>query len=329
MKCLNIHFFQKFFFKKVCSTILTQKAIKELPNNLEENDCFTDISFHHQKLPFPIKSYNLAPYINHSPNLKVLFKQGVDLSNLEKKFDVANFIIKLDNESFLKKINFYNTKLYLKDQLGRIITRCPEILMELEQNIDVRLYYFKSKLFSDESISIMIIKTPKLLITPIKSLDENIGFIQKLFQLDGKELRHVISRLPKIIFHSRFSLQENVLSLDQFLGFKKDEIKLILLSDPRILIAGKYEIQQRFTYLHNTMKLTHDHLLHWPTILRTRISTIKPRHEFLVSINKNQYHKKLEHFVPLQALAIGDDIQFCTEVAKVPLQLYNDFLKTL
>ena len=77
------------------------------------------------------------------------------------------------------------------------------------------------------------------------------------------------------------------------------------------------------------MGLSHSDIMVWPNILTTRVHRIEERHKFLLLVDRAQYNPKKENFVSLKALATGTDSEFCANVAKVPVQQFNDYLKTI
>ncbi len=94
-------------------------------------------------------------------------------------------------------------------------------------------------------------------------------------------------------------------------------------------IAGRHAIMKRFEYLHETIGFTHSDILVWPRVLRTRVSRMKERYEFLKLIGRDQFDAKKENFVSLKNLVLGRDVEFCENVAKVSVKHYNDYLKSI
>lgn len=95
------------------------------------------------------------------------------------------------------------------------------------------------------------------------------------------------------------------------------------------LFLGRGTLTKRFNYIHNEMGFSHEHILRWPTILRTRVKVLRPRYQFLKFLKRDQFDPSRENYVSPQALVLTRDVEFCNTVAKVPIKLYNDFLKTL
>ena len=84
-----------------------------------------------------------------------------------------------------------------------------------------------------------------------------------------------------------------------------------------------------FDFVHNEMGFSHEHILQWPNILKKRVSVLRPRYQFLKFLKRDQFDPLHENYVSPQALASTRDVEFCNTVAKVPIKLFNDFLKTL
>lgn len=98
---------------------------------------------------------------------------------------------------------------------------------------------------------------------------------------------------------------------------------------PSVVFLGKHAIMKRFEYIHNVIGFSHQDILAWPNVLRIRLMIIKPRHLFLKQLGRDQFDPKKENFVSLKSLALGRDVEFCEKFAKVPVQEFNDFMKTL
>lgn len=77
------------------------------------------------------------------------------------------------------------------------------------------------------------------------------------------------------------------------------------------------------------MEISHEQILQQPIILTFRLHIIKQRHEFLKSLGKTQFDPKLPGYISLDALSTGTDVEFCKNVAKTSIEVFNTFLKTL
>lgn len=64
-------------------------------------------------------------------------------------------------------------------------------------------------------------------------------------------------------------------------------------------------------------------------VMRTRLVIIRQRHTFLKLIGRDQFDPTRENYVSVKLLVLGSDAEFCTDVAKVSVKRYNEFLKTL
>lgn len=96
-----------------------------------------------------------------------------------------------------------------------------------------------------------------------------------------------------------------------------------------LLFVGQHAVSERFNYVHNEMGFSHEHIVLWPTILRTRVSIIRQRHQFLKFLKRDQFDPLHENYISPKVLVTTRDVEFCNTVAKVPVKLFNDFLKML
>lgn len=282
------------------------------------------------KPALPKKSFNLAAFVRDSETLSNLVKLGVDLSKVEQDIDAANLLTKLD---FAKDVEPYLAFLHRNgvsdEDIGECITRNPKIFQVSLNDLEVRVNYFKSKEFTVESIGRILSKMPQLLSTTTIKTDKQLGFLQREFALTGDEVRLVVTRHPKIAIWDSASILTMKMTYKDFLGFSADELKQLLLSDPKLYLAGKHAVMKRFEYIQNKVGFSHQEILVWPSVLRTRLSIIKPRHLFLKHLGRDQFDPKKENFVSLKGLAVGRDVEFCRNFAKVPVKQFNEFLKTL
>ncbi|ESO06722.1 hypothetical protein HELRODRAFT_64786 [Helobdella robusta] len=282
------------------------------------------------KPSIPTKSTSLATYVNHSLTLQNLIRLGVDLTKVEYNLDIAEYLVKSD---FKKDIQPYI--LFLHDhkvpatELAGIFTKNPKIFIEPLENLQLRIDYLKSKMFPDESIVRIITKVPSVLTTSTLVTDKQLGFLQEKFKLTGDEVRIVANKYPKLLVWKSNLISENKLHLVGVMGFTDAEVKKMLLTYPKLLTAGKIALAQRFDYLHNSIGLSHEDILQWPQVLKTRLIIIRQRHGFLKLLKRDQFDKKVENFVSLKSLVALSDEEFCKLVAKVPALHYNDYLKSL
>jgi len=84
-----------------------------------------------------------------------------------------------------------------------------------------------------------------------------------------------------------------------------------------------------FDYVHNVMKLTHQQIVEFPQILKSRTFRVKQRHLFLELLGRAQYNPNLEGYISPKALVSGTDSEFCQTVAKSSVEAFNIFLKSI
>lgn len=77
------------------------------------------------------------------------------------------------------------------------------------------------------------------------------------------------------------------------------------------------------------MGISHEQICQQPSVIMFRKFHVQQRHEFLKSLGKAQYNPKLPGYNSLDTLVYRDDVEFCKNVAKTSISMYNDYLKTL
>ncbi|CAH1773405.1 unnamed protein product [Owenia fusiformis] len=280
--------------------------------------------------PKPI-SLNLAPYVNNSETLSSLVKLGVDLSKLEKAPDVADKLVQKDFERDIKPyIMFLNDNDVPAKKLGVFITKNPRILNQDLEHLQTRINYLESKKFTKADIATILQKAPLFLNFTTYVVDRKLGHLQKEFKLTGAQVRQVTTHCPKLVTWPLDQLKHTTLQLSDFCGFTGSELKEMLLLHPKLYLTAESHLLERFDYVHNTMNISHELISKYCRVLRTRLKIIKSRHLFLKSLNKDQYDPTKPNYISLQAIVLPYlDNLWCRDIADVPVQEYNDFLKTL
>lgn len=95
-----------------------------------------------------------------------------------------------------------------------------------------------------------------------------------------------------------------------------------------MMFSDRERLLAVFEYAHDEMQLQHDFLTQTPHIFLCRKSRLVSRHLFLVKMNKAQYDPKKPMYISPQVLVSGTDADFCRDIAKASVDVYNEFLKT-
>ncbi|XP_054724634.1 transcription termination factor 3, mitochondrial-like [Uloborus diversus] len=300
--------------------------ISEDANKIELNPAeFID----HLGPPMPV-AFNLAAFVNRSETLMKLVQLGVDLSILDQSPKKAKYILKLDFEKDIKHhIQFLHDHGVDSDELGHFITKNPFIFKDSIENLEIRINYLKSKKFTEDSISYLLMKHPLFLSLTTKQVDSRLGFFQKQFSLTGDEVRHFITRCPKLISYKFEKILEKLFIFKELFGFSSDDMKKILLNKPKIWMLGPKELKERFDIVHNVMGIPQEEILRFPGVFLKRSFLLKQRHQYLVHLGRAQYDSLKPMYVSLSDIATTTDFEFCRECARTSVDQYNEFLKTL
>jgi len=279
----------------------------------------------------------LASLVNESQTLQSLVDLGVSLHKWDK-YGHLGLAAKLDfDRDVAPTIRFLADVGVSPDQIGNILTRSPTLLEETEQDLKTRVAYLVSKKFSMNDIAHIISDSPRWLCFNVRSIDARLGFFQKTFDFSGDEVRHMTLGLPSLITWSGTPRQvkKNIFSYNEEMGFSKEEIKEMTLYHPNVLRqSNENNILDQFEILHNEAKISHEVLSKFPLSLLTPWWVTKPRLLFLESLGRAQFDPNLPNYVNPEMLTdiSGEDygdLNFCENVAKCSVDLFEKFQKTL
>lgn len=308
---------------------LTERKINDtndgLPGPLDP--CTEDLS---DIGPYMTPTFNFAKFADKSETIQKLVELGVKLYKLEKDRDVVDMIMSLDFERDMKPyITFLNDCGVKAENLGHFITTYPKIFKEDMEHLSTRIRYLRAHRFNRAMIGVIVNRNPLWLSYSVTEIDRKLSYFQHNFKLKGREIRNLAVKYPRLITYRIQHIKENTFAIKEEMGFNQDETKQILLTAPRVWISSRSKIVDTFDYAHNEMKLSHETICQQPLILTCRAARLKERHQFLVELKRNQYDPTKPLYVSLMDVISGTDVEFCTNVAKSTIDLYNMFLKTL
>lgn len=361
------------YIKRCCSSLIQQNvvsknALPEKTNPAEElidwNSEMKKLKLEEQKsvlAPFHEKTevaqylkptFNLAAYVNKSETLQQFINLGVDLSKIEKRKGLGDFVLRLDfNKDVKEHLTFLHDVGVPSDELGNFITQNPLIFKEDLDNLQTRINYLISKNFREEQITRVIVKNPFWLMFTTQRIDKRLGFFQKNFDLVGYEVRSLSASQPKLITYQMEHIRKNTFSIKEEMGFDDEETKQLLLTKPRLWMMSKLiiffyltfysnlmfffcfidqeSLLQRFDYLNKEMNISNEKIVQEPECLLTREFRLKQRHQFLSYLGKAQYDPTKDLYISLKSLVVGTDLEFVLNVAKTSIDVYDSFLRTL
>ena len=197
------------------------RLLKEIKNN--ESFLFTQA--------VPQKSETVAAFVSKSELLQNLVKLGVDLSEVEKDPDMAEYLIKADFKLDIQPyiLFLYDCKI-LPEDMGKMFTKHPSIFKESLDNLQLRIDYFKSKSFSEASIVRIVTKQPSVLTRSTLITDKQLGFIQKTFHLQGEKMISVHNKSVNMFtrfYWSGDEVREVVTKFPKLIVWEQDAIRVI------------------------------------------------------------------------------------------------------
>nr|XP_012223666.1 PREDICTED: transcription termination factor 3, mitochondrial [Linepithema humile] len=279
--------------------------------------------------PYFTPTFSFAKYANKSRTIQELVKLGVGLYKFESHEGMVQYILGLDFEKDVKPyIRFLHDCGVPADYLGEFLTKNPKIFKEDMNDLHTRIRYLRAHEFSMDMIKTIICKNPKWLLYKTNDIDGRLGYFQHNFKLNGSEVRILTVKGPKVVTYKMVHLMENTFTIKEEMGFDVKQMKKLLLKIPRIWTKNRERLLNTFEYAHDKMQLQRDFIVQMPQILLCRKTRLQQRHLFLVEMKRAQYDPSKPMYVSPRALISGTDVDFCRDIAKTTVEVYNAFLKT-
>lgn len=297
----------------------------KMPTALDK--CMEDLSYIG---PYMEPTATFAKYANESLTIQQLVKLGVNLAKIEKIKGAVAAILPLNfHTNVAPYIQFLHDIGIQADDIGRFITLNPYIFFQDIKNLKLRLKYLEAHKFTKNMILTILYKHPPWISYNLKGIDRRLGYFQGSFKLSGGQTRQLAVKLPKLITYKLSHIKENTVSIEGDMGFNKRETKTLLLDTPRIWIRSRRRVLETFEFVHTEMGLTHQQILDNSRILDARKKRCEERHKFLVELKRAQYDPKKPLYVSPLSIVTATDVEFCRDIAKCHIDLFNGFLKTL
>lgn len=228
--------------QRCCSTLpVTTQSVEtnKLPDVLQQTN--------HELVPtedFPTyfpPTFNFAAYVNRSETLQKFVELGVDLSRIEKKKGLPQFVLKLDfNRDVRNHLLFLHDLGLPAEYYGEFLTKNPLFFKNTLDDLETRVYYLRSKNFSIEQVRTIVAKDPFWLNFSTKRIDKRLGWFQTNFALSGDDMRFLTTKYPRVITSHLMTVREISFSVREEMGFDKEEAKVLLLAQPKLFMMSEY-----------------------------------------------------------------------------------------
>ncbi|XP_037934099.1 transcription termination factor 3, mitochondrial [Teleopsis dalmanni] len=277
-----------------------------------------------------VPTFNLAAYVNKSTTLQEFIKLGVNLHKIERRKGLAEFVLRLNFDEHVKPY-----LIFLKDQgvpaevYGELITKNPLLFKESIDDLTTRVNYLESKNFTPAQRKRIFTLNPYWLMFSTSRIDRRLGYFQQEFRLKGDDVRFLATIQPKLITYNMEHLRKLTFCIREEMGFDADETKYLLLKKPSLWLSAHDRLIERFAYAHDHMGLSHDMLIQFPEVLKSREFRLRQRHEFLKMLGRAQYNPEKDMYISPKAVVEGTEYFFVRHVAKSTMETYELFLKTL
>ncbi|CAD5229276.1 unnamed protein product [Bursaphelenchus okinawaensis] len=279
----------------------------------------------------PTHATSLVAYVNHLPVLQKLVDISVDLYKVDNEPKLGRKLMYLNwEQDVLPRIKWLVQYLRVPaPEIGSYFTRNPYFLLQDTNRLQDRVNYLKSKMFTQKEIRKMVIEYRYWLNQEIDVIDGRLGWIQKQFQLSGRDLRKMIVKEPRIIQFGIGPLSRITMLMNNDFSLGAGEIKSIFINDPRCFMMDPKALEITYNYLHQVMQIENEQIVQYPMALRCSVAMLRRRYDFLRRLKKDQMNPELPNYISLQKLLHPSDKYFAETVCSTPLADYQKFLKTL
>jgi len=281
-------------------------------------------------------TFTLAGVIDECPTLQRLVDLGVNLSKWESRngndsLETAALAMSLDfGKDIAPRLRFLVDHGVKPSNLGHLLTENPDLFKVQLDDMKVRVEYLTWRKFSVKSIAAILNSCPQWLNYSVADVDRRLGYFQRAFGLTGQQVRRLTLASPDLIVWDgvNMSVERVRHLLTNDLEFGEHDAKETLLRAPQVFMQWD-EDSIRETHSVLRQMYTNQVLLHWPAILAVPAREVKTRHAFLRFLGKSQYDPKKPNYVSPKVISETTDQEFCAQVAKVPIDIFNKFLLTV
>lgn len=212
----------------------------ESSETTEQNKSHKEVALDFGNREAHVPSFNLAAHVNNSATLQQLIQLGVDLSSIERRKGLGQFVLKLEFEENVKPfLIFLSDQGVSADDFGAMITKNPLLFKESLEDLQTRVDYMRSKRFSDEARKRIITHNPYWLMFSTRRIDRRLGYFQKEFKLSGHDLRLLATKEPRLITYNLDDIRQSVFTLREEMGFSPKELSALIVRKPCLMMIRK------------------------------------------------------------------------------------------
>lgn len=190
------------------STKLDTSVSRGFNFDLDPNSTVVERDYIRSVQPELPPTFNLATYANHLDIIKQLVKLEVNICYLERKREVAKYLITLDfDKHVVPYLNFLARCGLRRDDFGNFLTQNFKVLQDDLENLQKRYDYYLKMKFTKKQITEMMLLYPKLISYPIDCVDAKLGYFQRYLRLKPAFVRKMLYNCPIILKTDKVHLE--------------------------------------------------------------------------------------------------------------------------
>jgi len=188
-------------------------------------------------------------------------------------------------EAVKRRLDWFRQRLGISDgRLRRVASRAPlSLLLSVDRTLEARVEYLGSLGLGTPQIATVVVRTPRVLHSPISSLQQKVDWLMHETSLPPTELASWLERQPDYFGLPPARLTDMLATLTD-LGMSVGGAKLVLRAEPSVLTQQQEQLRMRAAFFTSILGGTAEELRQVPHMLVCDLTKhVVLRHAFCLS----------------------------------------------
>ncbi|EDV40101.1 uncharacterized protein Dana_GF24125 [Drosophila ananassae] len=183
---------------------------------------------------------------NVKPHISFLVDQGVSPDNFGRMFTKNPLLFKEDLDDLKTRVEYLKSKRFSDEARARILTQNPYWLMFSTRRVDRRLGYFQKEFrLSGHDLRLLATKEPNVITYNMEHLRKSVFTLKEEMGFSPKELSALIVRRPRLMMTPPDDLIERFSYIHQDMGLSHAQI----VQCPELLASREFRLRERHEFL--------------------------------------------------------------------------------
>ncbi|KAI8519478.1 transcription termination factor 3 [Branchiostoma belcheri] len=271
--------------------------------------------------------------------LMFLLDVGVTKENLGSIISVNPFILAVELDRLEKRVQYLMSKKFKEDEIAGLVSRAPHLLQLSVQRLDNKLGWLQGNLQTTAAQTRhIVVRYPRVLTVSLARMKENLQVAQLQLGFSPEQLRNMVLRAPRMLsrdkykliavfdyLHNEMGIPHHILACSPQAHRKIKEAVHIQLERARVNRKEGWELPKSYLPL---LRKEAGEARRSTQVFNSRKQHLSERHQFLQKLGRAQYDPAQPGYICLENFFKLPDAVFCTQLAKVTMEEYQNFLKT-